>query len=133
MPEQAALLRKAADSLRGARLLANDGLNGFAASRAYYTMFYIAEDLLLSEGLTFSKHSAVIAAFGQHFAHTGRVPQAFHQFLIEAQSKRHSGDYELGPTLTAEQAGEQIDRAAQFIALAQRLLDPQPSDQMELP
>jgi uncharacterized protein (UPF0332 family) len=59
--EQAALLKKARDSLRGAKLLAEDGLHDFAASRAYYTMFYVAEALLLGEGLSFSKHTAVIA------------------------------------------------------------------------
>ena len=36
----------------------------FAASRAYYAMFYAAEALLQSRGLAFSKHSAVHAAFG---------------------------------------------------------------------
>jgi uncharacterized protein (UPF0332 family) len=47
-PEQAALLKKAHDSLWGAKLLAKDGLYDFAASRAYYTMFYVAEAMLLS-------------------------------------------------------------------------------------
>jgi uncharacterized protein (UPF0332 family) len=75
--EQAALLNKERDSLRGAKLLAADGLHDFAASRAYYTMFYIAEALLLGEGLSFSKHTAVIAAFGRRFARTGVVPAGF--------------------------------------------------------
>jgi uncharacterized protein (UPF0332 family) len=57
MPEQVALLQKAQDSLRGARLLAGDGLYDFAVSRAYYTMFYAAEALLLGQRLSFSKHS----------------------------------------------------------------------------
>ncbi len=39
-PEQIALLRKAAESLRAAELLATNELFDFAASRAYYTMFY---------------------------------------------------------------------------------------------
>ena len=54
-PEQAAMLRKADDSLRGARLLVADGLNGFAASRAYYAMFYAAEALLEAHDMSFSK------------------------------------------------------------------------------
>lgn len=71
IPEQAALLRKAQDSLRAARLLADQQLYDFAVSRAYYAMFYVAQAFLLGEGLSFSKHSAVIAAFGQQFAKTG--------------------------------------------------------------
>src|SRR5262245_22755628 len=67
-PEQTALLQKARDSLRGAKLLATNGLYDFAASRAYYVMFYVAEALLLGQGLSFSTHAAAIAAFGQRFA-----------------------------------------------------------------
>lgn len=77
--EQEALLRKARDSLRGARVLADQKLYDFAVSRAYYRMFYVAEAFLLGEGLTFSKHSAVIASFGQRFAKPGRVPVELHR------------------------------------------------------
>jgi uncharacterized protein len=70
-PDQVALLQKAQASLKAARLLADQTLYDFAASRAYYTMFYVAEAFLLEEGLAFSKHSAVIAAFGRQFTKTG--------------------------------------------------------------
>ncbi len=50
-PEQAALLRKAESSLKAARLLASEAYHDFAASRAYYAMFYAAEALLLGAGL----------------------------------------------------------------------------------
>jgi uncharacterized protein (UPF0332 family) len=55
-------------------MLADGGFARGAASRAYYAMFSAARALLLSQGLDFSSHSAVIAAFGQHFAKSGRVP-----------------------------------------------------------
>ncbi len=38
-----ALLKRAADSIKGARLLFDDELYGFAVSRAYYAMFYLVE------------------------------------------------------------------------------------------
>lgn len=120
--EQAALLKKAYDSLRGAKLLAGDELHDFAASRAYYTMFYVAEALLLGEGLSFSKHTAVIAAFGGRFARTGVVPAEFHRYLIDGQDMRTVGDYSTGPGLTAAQAAEQIARAERFLDQADRLL-----------
>ena len=53
--EQTALLRKAQASLDAARALHSLRFYDFAASRAYYTMFYIAEAMLLEEGLSFSK------------------------------------------------------------------------------
>ena len=44
--EQLALVQKAERSIRGARVLMEDGLHEFAVSRAYYAMFYLAEALL---------------------------------------------------------------------------------------
>jgi uncharacterized protein (UPF0332 family) len=129
--EQAALLQKARDSLRGAKLLAGDGLHDFAASRAYYTMFYVAEALLLAEGLSFSKHTAVIAAFGRRFVRTGAVPAEFHRYLIDGQDMRTVGDYSTGPGLTAAQAAEQISRAERFLELADRLIPPPPASSTE--
>ena len=67
MPEQADLLVQAQSSLEAAKLLRAGGYVGFAAARAYYTMFYVAEAFLLGKDLAFSKHSAVHSAFGLHF------------------------------------------------------------------
>lgn len=81
-PDQEELLRKARQSINAGRLLLDGGYPGFAASRAYYAMFYMAQALLEGEGLAFSKHSAVIAAFGKHFVRTNRVPVEFHRYLL---------------------------------------------------
>lgn len=123
-PDQEALLKKAKASLEGARLLNDQRLYDFAVSRAYYTMFYVAEAFLLGEGLAFSKHSGVIAVFGQRFAKTGRVPQEFHRYLIEGEASRNVGDYDTGRGLTKEDAAEQIRRAEEFVKLAERLIGP---------
>lgn len=125
-PDQTALLRKAHTSLHAARLLAREKLYDFAVSRAYYTMFYVAEALLLGQGLSFSKHSAVLAAFGERLTKQGKVPPQFHQYLLDGEDSRHVGDYDLGPGLSAEAAGEQIRRAQEFLDLASRLIGPLP-------
>ena len=52
--EQEFLVQKAQDSLRAAKILAGENLPDFAASRAYYAMFYIAEAFLVGENLSFS-------------------------------------------------------------------------------
>jgi uncharacterized protein (UPF0332 family) len=122
-PEQAALLRTAEESLRAARLLAGDGLFDFGASRAYYSMFYAAEALLLSEGLSFSKHAATISALGKHFTKTGKLSSELHRHLIEAQQLRNVGDDDIGPGVSAVDCNEQIRRAESFVAEAQLYLD----------
>jgi uncharacterized protein (UPF0332 family) len=105
-------------------------LYDFAVSRAYYAMFYIAEAFLLGQGLAFSRHATVIAAFGQRFAKPGTVPVEFHRYLIEGQDKRNVGDYQIGPGLSATEAAEQIARAEHFLTLAERLIGPiQPQEE----
>ena len=113
---------EARDSIAAAKLLLEGEFPGYAASRSYFAMFYIAEALLEGEGLSFSKHSAVISAFGREFARSGRVPAEFHRYLMEAQELRHSGDYGTRSAVNYEQAQEQIVRAEQFLQLAERLL-----------
>jgi uncharacterized protein (UPF0332 family) len=109
---------KARQSLEAAKLLLTNNFSDYATSRAYYSMFYIAEAFLEGEGSSFSKHSAVIAAFGREFAKPQRVSPDFHRFLIEAQELRTTGDYGQLNAITTDQATEQIDRAEQFLALA---------------
>ncbi len=50
--DQADLLRKADESLRAAQVLLKEGFHGYAASRAYYAMFYVVEALLEGEALS---------------------------------------------------------------------------------
>lgn len=124
--DQAALLHKGQDSLRAAKILAREGFYDFAVSRAYYTMFYVAEAILLGQGRSFSKHSAVVAAFEEQFAKTGLVPAEFHRYLLDGEDSRHVGDYDIGPGLSRAEANEQIHHAQEFLDLAERLLGPVP-------
>ncbi|MEG4799764.1 HEPN domain-containing protein [Microcoleus sp. ARI1-B5] len=126
IPEQIALLTKAGESLRAAKLLAANALPDFAASRAYYTMFYVAEAFLRGEGLILSSYAAVISAFGREFARTGRVPVEFHRYLIDAQKQRNKGDYNIDPAIPEEEANQLIAQAELFLELAERLLGNQP-------
>jgi uncharacterized protein (UPF0332 family) len=64
----AAQMDKAKESLAAAELLFGQGYGAFATSRAYYTMFYVAEALLSSRGQSYSSHGAVQAAYGREFA-----------------------------------------------------------------
>ncbi len=117
-PEQEQLLCQARESLEAARLLHGFGYHGFAASRAYYTMFYVAEAFLLGKQLSFSSHAAVISAFGKEFAKSGELPVEFHRYLIRGMEVRHTGDYDSNQGVSPEEAEEQLKRAEQFVELA---------------
>jgi uncharacterized protein (UPF0332 family) len=120
--QQAGLLAKARRAVENAKAQVERGDHDFAVSRAYYAMFYAAEAVLLEKDLSFSKHSAVIAAFGLHFVRTGLVPAEFQRYLTEGQAARNVSDYDIGPEVTADEAKEQIARAQAFVELAERLL-----------
>jgi uncharacterized protein (UPF0332 family) len=94
-------------------------------------MFYAAEAILEARGLSFAKHSAVIAAFGKHFVRTGAVPEEFHRYLLEAYDVRQAGDYGSPEDVPPDEAKVQIERAEQFLVLAQRLLALDPTERSD--
>jgi uncharacterized protein (UPF0332 family) len=113
-----AILDKAGKSLAAAKSLLELGYLDFAVSRAYYTMFYTAEALLLSRGLSFSSHSAVIAAFGKEFSKSKDLDPKFHRHLIAVQDYRSIGDYDYGAGITAAQAQNSLNWASEFLQAA---------------
>ncbi len=82
------LFDKTQDAIESAELLLRGNKNSFAAGRAYYAMFYVAEALLYEKGMEFRKHSGVHAAFGKHFAKTGEMDSKFHRYLLDAFESR---------------------------------------------
>lgn len=121
-PEQQALLDKAQHSLQAAQSLIDQGFYDFAVSRAYYTMFYVAEALLDQAGLSFSSHAGVISAFGQYLARSGKVPTEFHRQLIDAQAQRTRADYDLYPNLYQPDAETLVSQAQAFLTIALQCL-----------
>ena len=90
-PEIEHLLNLADESHEVAKKLIDMGHPRFSAAQTYYTIFYLAEAMLLTKGLTFSKHSAVVAAFGKEFAKKGLLDPKFHRYIIQAQKLRQTG------------------------------------------
>ncbi len=129
--DQQELLESAEESIAAAKYLMGGGFAAAAASRGYYAMFYVAQAFLEGEGMAFSKHSGVIAAFGQYFANVGRVPRAFHRILIDAEELRITSDYGREERVTAEQAQEQITHAEEFLEVAERVIGPLPPPDAE--
>lgn len=125
---QLQLVKKAIRSVESARHSLSGGYPEHAVGRAYFAMFYVVQAFLEGEGMAFSKHSAVISAFGQHFARAGRVPREFHRYIIKAEELRRQGDYWLDLP-GKEEAEEQISHAQEFLELAERLIGPLPPEE----
>jgi len=120
--EKSQLIAKANNSIKAAQILFNEKIYDVSTSRAYYAMFYLAEAFLISEGLSFSKHSAVISKFGERFAKTNRLPSEYHRYLIEAEQSRLRSDYDASFNTTEVEAKENIERAIMFLELAKQCL-----------
>ena len=101
-----ALLDKAGRSFSAAELLLGAGDSDFAASRAYYGCFYVAEALLLSEDMSFSRHGQVVAQYGKHFAKEERLDRRFHRLLDSAFGLRQIADYAAEPELNEPDMSE---------------------------
>ena len=121
-PEQDNLLEKAKLCLAAAKVLQANQFSDYAASRAYYSMFYAVEAILLQKNLSFSSHAAVISAFGREFVKIGTVPKEFHRLVIDAQDLRNTGDYGELNAVRIAQSQEQIDNAEKILEFTQKFL-----------
>ena len=116
------LLGKSAQSRDAALLLLKDDYVDFAASRAYYAMFYAIEALLLSTDLCFSKHSAVISAFGKEFIKTGLLDVRFHRSVMDAFDVRNAGDYGSMHAVSEKKTRQIITEAGELLEAVQDLI-----------
>ena len=116
------MLAKARRYLASAELLRQAGDFDSAVSRLYYSMFYGAEALLLSQEKTYSSHRAVIAAFGQHFIKSGLLSKEMHHWLHRAFEKRQISDYEFMSGISETDVMDLQEKAAEFMKRAEAFL-----------
>ncbi|MBW1856598.1 MAG: HEPN domain-containing protein [Deltaproteobacteria bacterium] len=116
------IIKKAKRSLKAAQKLYEDGEYDFSASRAYYTMFYMAEAVLLTKDLSFSKHSGVISAFGQHFVKSEIFDKKYQKMLSEAFEIRNIGDYSFSRKISKEEFERIFKNAEEFLMETEKFL-----------
>ncbi len=112
------LLAKAQARINVSSSLIENGFYEDAVNRLYYAMFFTAEALLDYHGLRFSRHSAVIAKYGEYFAKTEALDRRFQARLQDAFGLRHAADYETDEQITFSRA-----IVEELLADAQSFLD----------
>mgnify|MGYP000231423694 CR=1 FL=1 len=115
MNEISEFIKKAEENIKVSELLAEQKIYSIAISRLYYAMFYIAEALLLTKGLVYSSHYAVIANFGKEFAKTGIFDAKFHNGLQKVFDLRQEADYEPFAEFTKEEVENYLSLAKEFL------------------
>lgn len=116
------IICKAERSLDAALTLFRENNFDFAVSRAYYSMFYMAEAVLLTKKLSFSKHSGVISGFNQHFVKPGIFDYGYYEMLRYAFEQRGVGDYKFQTQISKETAQKVIDDAREFLKVTKEYL-----------
>ncbi len=116
------LMEKAKMSIAATKSLFKDNFYDFSASRSYYSMFYVTQAALLTKGLSFSKHSAVISEFGRHFIKEHIFPYKLYHYLVNASDLRQAGDYGTMSTVSKEEAEELIEQTEEFINVIENYL-----------
>lgn len=117
------IVHKAERSLNAAATLFEENSFDFAVSRAYYSMFYMAEAVLLTKKLSFSKHAGVISGFNQHFVKTKIFDYKYYEMLRYAFEQRNIGDYRFETYISKETAQKIINDAREFLGVVKEYLE----------
>lgn len=109
------MLAQADEKLRAARILLDGNAWADAASRAYYAAFHAVSAALLSLGKTYSSHAQILGAFNKEFIRPGIFPKYFTKILTRLFEDRQIGDYDFIPSLSEEEARQDIEDAQQIV------------------
>ena len=85
-------------------------------------MFYLAEALLLSRDLSFSKHATVIAEFHRQLVRSGEFSHEHYAALQKAFQERNIGDYQYRDPFPGARAQALLERAGAFVDDAEAYL-----------
>ena len=86
-----------------------------AVSRAYYSIFYITEAMLLTKSLTTTSHKGLSVEFAKNFIKTNEIEPIYGKILSNIFQKRQFGDYNMYAEITESVANEVLKDAAKFI------------------
>ena len=93
-----------------------------AVSRAYYSVYHVAQALLLTEGQTADTHKGVVTLFGLLFVKTGKFSRTMGKYLANLKDDRESGDYEVFSFIDKETADVAVTEAEAFLSEGKKYL-----------
>lgn len=110
-------LEMARDRLRSSNILLREESYKDSIGRSYYAMFTAVRALLAMVGQDFSKHSGVIAYFQKEFVKTGEFDKKYSKYISQAFQIRNNTDYADFFIVSAQDAREQYENAAEFLTV----------------
>ena len=116
-------LDRANSSLQDAKLLKDAGLLDDSASRAYYSVFHAASELLLSRELTFNSHAGILRAINLQFVKTGELDRSFGREINWLAELRQVGDYGEIRHVEISDVSRSIEQAEAFLTQVNLMLN----------
>ena len=118
-----ALLAKAYEKLRIARISFDNKFYNDAASRAYYAAFHAVTAVLAFHGFTFSSHGKVLGSFNRELINKGLFPVDTAQKLQRLFRDRQIGDYYIDKEISHEAAERDTADAEEIVRLCREYLE----------
>lgn len=116
-------LSMAQERLRSSELLLSHASYKDAIGRSYYAMFTAVRAILALDGVDFKKHAGVISYFQREYVKTKIFDVKYSKYLSQAFQIRNNTDYADFFVVSATEANEQYERAADFYEAIARYLE----------
>lgn len=107
---------RAHETLRDAQILLAEGSLHSAVNRLYYACFYAVSALLLTRGLSSSRHSDVRSLFVKHWVNTEILPKEIGRFYRHLFERRQTSDYKDLVVFTRDEVEVWLRQADDFIS-----------------
>ena len=125
--------QKALKALNSAKKTLEDDPEN-AANRSHQSMFFAASGILALKGIKDIKtHQEVINKFEELLVKTGLVEEEIGKELERTESLSHEADYDPNVTFSHQEAREQIEKAERFLSAVEQVMEPEQTNQRDLP
>jgi hypothetical protein len=114
--------RRAVESLSAADLLAREGYEADAISRAYYAVVHAAKAALQARDVAAESHAAVRRLFGLHLVRSGEIEPEWSAQIAESLDDRLAADYDVEASFSNADAKEECRNAHRFLVRVRRHL-----------
>ncbi|MEW6621123.1 MAG: HEPN domain-containing protein [bacterium] len=114
-------LEKAENTLSDAKKYINGATLESTVNRIYYAMFYAVNALLITKGLSSSKHSGVRALFNKEFVNKGIIEKNWGEFYSNMFDRRQKGDYRDFVKFEKSDVETWLKKAEEFISRIEEL------------
>ncbi len=115
-------VEKGKRALEDGKILFADKRYESASSRVYYSIFHLLQAALLTHGLSFSKHSAVISHFSKIFLKTEILPKEFSKIIGRLRKDREIVDYDYIQTIEEDEIKADIADAEKIVKTIEEYL-----------